>query len=648
MNGKTRPIAHAAARTWHLPCMRVGIVILALAACLHARAEVTLVQDGRSRAVIVVPAGVDREVGQAGRELQAYIEKCTGARIDIVAENRLEQRGGSAPSLIYLGSCEKTGEVIDLNGLEPEELVIRTSGSNLFIVGRDGGTLYGVYHWLREYLGVDWIMPGELGEVTPARSTLSVADIDYRYQPAVLKRKLRSRPWNDKTEGGIQNIYRRLGRSGAEEALLRSQAFYAPAETGRWFSRWGEGERIEVQFGHSFNDYWEKYGEAHPEFFALQPNGSRKQNPTRERLCVSEPGLWDFVAERKIEEFMHNPGKQMASICPNDGGPNLFCICERCLSWDPQHAPKIRHRAVIDPKTGKGYVDRPSLSDRYFRFYNEVAERVAGVFPDKRLGVYAYSVYQTVPVSVGKLHPNLAVQLVSLNRQLITDWSRLSSRGQLFLRPNIWHNHMALSQNNARWLAESVSYGIARGVIGFDCDGNAWNWGTEGLDYYVLVRAMWDPSADPDRLIEDFCQAAYGAGAPAMRKYWDRLEGISTRVREEGKFTLYRENIGEYGDYYLPAVIAELQAYIDAAKSAVRDSVSKEYRRIEVVEDGLRYTDLVSRLFRMASRAEASDPHFQAAHRELLEYLEARMTSYSMNPGKTYHYISRALTYARR
>ena len=65
-----------------------------------------------------------------------------------------------------------------------------------------------------------------------------------------------------------------------------------------------------------------------------------------------------------------------------------------------------------------------------------------------------------------------------------------------------------------------------------------------------------------------------------MRKYHDKLEVISDRIRKEGKFRMYRENLGAYASYYAPDVLAELQAYLDQAKNAVSDKKSPVYQRI--------------------------------------------------------------------
>jgi hypothetical protein len=624
-----------------------GIIIFSLTTCTDGEREVILVKNGKSTSLIVLPEDPSQEVREAGQEFQQYIEKCTGADLNIVREDQLGDK--SLPdNIIYLGNCQKTGEVIDIENIKSEELVIRTSGSNLFITGRDGGTLYGVYYWLREYLGVRWIMPGELGEVTPHSSTVSVNNIDYRYQPVVGSRHLRNIKWSERVGIGIQRICEETGIENIEDSVKKVKEFYRSAPEAP-FTRWGGGERIQMKHAHAFDDYWEKYGQEHPEFFALQPDGSREQDPKRARLCVSNPELWEFVAQRKIEEFRENPEQNMASISPNDGGPNYFCMCERCRSWDPQNAPKVSNSRIVNPETGEPYDEYPSLSDRYFKFYNKVAERVAEVYPDKKLGVYAYSVYKTVPVSIDKLHSMLNVELITLEKDLIGEWSKITGKGQLGIRPNTIAPmyKMGFASNTARWHAERIRYAVEKGALGFDFDASVWNWGTDGLEYYVLVHMMWKPSADVDQLIDDYCRAAYDSGADAMRKYFDRLETVTTSLREEGRYKGLTPTLLVLPEYYTEEVLSELQGYIDEAKSSVGDNSSKQYKRIRVVETGLKYTQLANRVIRILGTTEnySDDPRYQNAEKDFYRFLSSNLSQHSFNTGYVTYYFFRVLDY---
>lgn len=65
--------------------------------------------------------------------------------------------------------------------------------------------------------------------------------------------------------------------------------------------------------------------------------------------------------------------------------------------------------------------------------------------------------------------------------------------------------------------------------------GNGGNWGTQGLNYYVLAKLLWDPHRDVDPIIDDYCRAAYGPGAEAMKEYYRRAEDLANRIAATGK-----------------------------------------------------------------------------------------------------------------
>ena len=50
------------------------------------------------------------------------------------------------------------------------------------------------------------------------------------------------------------------------------------------------------------------------------------------------------------------------------------------------------------------------------------------------------------------------------------------------------------------------------------------NWGPHGRGYYVANRLMWNPDVDVDALLADFYEKAFGPGAAAMRRYYERLD----------------------------------------------------------------------------------------------------------------------------
>jgi len=139
-------------------------------------------------------------------------------------------------------------------------------------------------------------MPGPLGEVVPKQPTLRIDSVDIRQEPVLWQRKVRE----VRTVGHREQIHKLLEDWGVP--LAAWEAKFGPEITQPWCVRKRLGARVNLQFGHSYDGWWDKYHEQYLDIFALQPSGTRINTNTRERLCKSNPVLWELVAKEKITE----------------------------------------------------------------------------------------------------------------------------------------------------------------------------------------------------------------------------------------------------------------------------------------------------------------------------------------------------------
>src|SRR5262249_4592631 len=265
---------------------------------------------------------------------------------------------------------------------------------------------------------------------------------------------------------------------------------------------------------------WDEHGKTHPEWFALQPDGTRDQSKAKERwrLCVSNPGLVDHVAN-DILTRLNGHAQNAISLCPNDGGYSSFCMCDACKKLDAPDAPKIK--LLMFNKVGEGArteLDYVSLTDRYVHYWNAVAERVTKVVPDQLFLVEAYSYYSDPPVRE-KLHPNLVVRYVPKTGEGWEGW-RTAGAKRRYWRPNNLHRgHRAGAPSpNARETATTLNYLGANGILATDMDSIHNHWATHGLHYYVAARLSWDPAQKFDAVLDDYCQTGFGAAAEPVKK----------------------------------------------------------------------------------------------------------------------------------
>lgn len=648
-------------RPWLSGIVLVALAGVALAGEPQTPPAVRLVADGRPLAAIVVPdaaaqaarRGVTRwnnptsATALAALELAEYIEKATGARLPIVGES---EPPSALPARIHLGDVRANTVHFAAQPPAPEEFILQTAPGTLHICGGDTapgdvaclGTLYGVYALLEEQLGVRWLFPGEHGEVVPRHATFELPPLNRREQPRIAKRRIRNVAVS--REDTYAPVLQEWGVPPEDWKRV-----HGPAATGAWFRRQRLGQRIEIDGGHSYAGWWEKYGTSHPEIFSQQPDGSRRQTPPREQFCVSNPVLWDLVAQHRIAEFKADPARRTLSIAPNDGGQNAFCLCDRCRAWDPPHAPKVaNHSMLVDPATRKPYPEYPSLSDRYFRYFNEVARRVRVATPERFLVCYAYSAYRTPPVEVDRLEPNLIVGYVGLDEDDIAAWSRLAT--QLYIRPNDLGPaiDLGLPRNLAPWLAHAVKFAVDRRAIGFDFDNCHGNWGGHGLDYYVLARALWNPDLDVSATIADYCRAAYGPAAEIMRRYFDRLEHISDAFRADKTLTSRGTQAWRLLDHYTPDALDELDRLLDSARAACGSGDSAPRARVELTAAALQHSRLVTALLATVRRGDKSSPVYRQQLDQVVRHLREQLLTPAMASLHCHRYLRIALAYAAR
>ena len=629
-------------------------ILLFCAAVTVVRADITLVRDGTPQVIIIVPEGLYKQVQRpaeqltgdggvvplAAVELADYLGKICGTRPQIATET---QNGLPEGPRIFVGHCKASADLAP----KPEEIVIETRNGHLHVCGGDSGpggilckgTLFAVYDLLERELGVRWLFPGEYGEVVPKRSEITLPDITRREQPRIAKRKVR-----DVAVSREETFAPVLERWGVSlDAWKEAQG---PAVNGPWYRRMRLGHRIEINGGHAYAGWWEKHGQTHPEWFAQQPDGTRNQTPERERLCKSNSALWDEIARVKVAEFKADPALLTASIAPNDGGKNKFCMCEACRALDPADAPKLLGDSqLIDPTTKQIFPEYPSLSDRVFTFFNEIAARVYREVPDRDLVAYAYSVYRSVPVRLKQLQPNLIIGYVGLNQEEIEAWSKLAPK--LFIRPNDLGPaiDLGMPRNNAAWFAEAVKFSVEHKAIGFDFDNGHGNWSAHGLEYYVLCKALWNPDLDVDATIADYCGAAYGPAAEMMRKYHDTLREISDQVRADPQLTARSPHGARLCRYYSEDALNTLESLVKSAQRLQGDDPGVR-ARIQMAAESVKYARLVTSLLEVAH--EKDSPRFTERRDAVEAFLQTKVLTPELAPLHSHRYLRMALSYAER
>ncbi|MBT4817152.1 MAG: DUF4838 domain-containing protein [Lentisphaerae bacterium] len=634
----------------------------------------TLIENGHIVCAVVTGADASRAAVKAVEELSRGLSRITGEISPLVREEdllleddgetavRIRGRAEPSKSAVIVGDSNigrKLG--LDSASLPLEGYRLVTRGRLLFIIGRDStpeglalhGTLHGAMAFLERHVGFRWLWPGDLGEVVPSLSSLTIDPVDEGDWPALRQRKLRCSgaagvPYHQPDVFAVEGDEALTSKDGEKptfqvhDRLLKGlrRLGISPdthivniRRTYPWFIRQRLGSSLGLHYTHAYGGWWNENGEEHPEWFALQMNGRRTQEPSRERLCPSNAQLAAAVARTKMLQFEENPLLSAASISPNDGSSaNNFCMCENCRRLDPPGAEKTR--LMFTRGRTRIYVDYPALTDRYVTFYSRVAACLDDSLPpDRWLGCYAYSAYRAPPL-YASVHPRLLVGFVGLgyfnDPKLQLDrerWDSWAAKARnLFLRPNLLHSGEGFPAAFPRKLSRDIKHCFETGMVAADFDSVMHHWATHGLNYYVLAKLLWDPSVDPDAVARDYCEKGFGPAADLVQRYFDDIESLTDEIaagcgrQQERELRAEEAGVGqklEFWQCYTDERLAGLRRLLEQART-VAEGNGVVLERLDFLALGLRYAELQSQV-RQLARGELDDARREAGRQAMDE-----------------------------
>lgn len=528
-------------------------IVLAAAPCT---AQVTLVEDGQPRATVVIAADAAEKVHHAAAELQEYVDKLSGARLPLATD-----ADEVAGALVLVGPSALT-EAMDLeipsgvtNERREEGFIIECRPDRLVLAGNsDGpyhGTEYAVYALL-ERLGVRWFMPGEHGEIVPRRESITVPALSVREEPDFLMRDwwLHARPelaelereWKLRNRMNPERMFAMPTDSSARRILPAAQYF-----------------------------------EEHPQYFALNADGSR--NPHLPNL--THPRAEEIAAETITQYFRDHPEANSYGFAPDDGLPRDYSPETMALNLG---FPTLLGRAGVPAEV--------STTEEWLRFVNAVTGRVREQFPDVYIATNGYANRNTPPEGV-ELDDHLVIMFAAIwscTLHAYDDphcWQKLR-QGQMLRRwcelsDNVWlygYNYQMLVSGltplpEFTKLRRDFPLMHRWGMIGF-VDETRNVWAECGVaSRYLRARLEWDAEADVDAILDDFFAKWYGRAAAPMRAYYTALdEAIAASP-------LHLHEDRQLAELYTPALMATLRNHLADAEARALDERSALHVRAE-------------------------------------------------------------------
>lgn len=497
------------------------LTIVSPSADVADAAELSLSRDGTSDYVIVLPDAPTVVERTAADELQTHFAQMTGATLPI----RTEAEAGLADRRIVLGNgalTRRLAPAFDPNRAAPDTIVIKTAGRDLVLAGHPRrGTLYAVYTFLEDTLGVRWWTQTETH--IPRRPTVSVPPLDIVYAPPVQDRATRYLELSDGcfTDHSLVTASEQqaMGVFSARLRLNGHDHYSIPDGYG--------GPNGLIGWVHTFYQINgllppSKYFADHPEWYSLVA-GRRKQQYSQ--LCLTNDQMLAEMVRVVDQRIRANPGATMISISQNDWKGN--CECDRCAALD-------RHEGT------------PAGS--LIHFINKVAEQVERTHPGILIETLAYQYTRKPPKDVRPRH-NVVIRLCSIEcsfsepladsrdsaniafRRDLEGWRGLASRLYVWDYVTNFSDYLA-PHPNFHVLAPNLRYFVDCGAIGIFEQGDS---GCRVGDFvrlraWYLAHLLWNPRADEGRLIDEFMQGYYGAAAPYLIQYIQRMSAAGQRA----------------------------------------------------------------------------------------------------------------------
>jgi hypothetical protein len=488
----------------------------ALCTAGSAGVELTIAERGQSAYRIMVAADAILSERYAAEELQRYIERTSGVRLPIVTD-----KDARTPHDIVLGDNAALGrarDAIDFAKLGSDGFVLRTDGTRLLIVGgKPRGTLYGVYGFLEEKLGVRWFTPEV--ESVPKVNRLVLPAMDETHVPLLEYREVF---WTEMMRDADFAARHRL--NGNHYPLTEKHG-------GRFV--------VYFPFVHSFDMLVppELYS-THPEYFPFidgkRTSGLIKEGQTSGYVqrCLSNPDVLRIATDRVRQWIREHPEATVISVSQND--TDNHCECEPCKSLDDAEGS-------------------PAAS--LIRFVNAIAEAIERNHPNVRIDTLAYQYSRKAPKTL-RPRRNVIVRLCSIeccfahpldqcpapeNQQFAQDiraWQQVAPLLYVWdYTTNFAHYQQPFPNFDA--LQANVQYFVRHGVKGLFEQGNS-SGGKHGhaaggngelgpLRAYILAKLLWNPDTDVKRHTDEFLRGYYGNAADPIREH---IELIHRSVRE--------------------------------------------------------------------------------------------------------------------
>ena len=540
----------------------------------------TVVAPDQTPATIVIPVKAGRPLSFAAKELQEYIIQITDVRLDI------KHDGASVRGPRILLSCADAPNRqvrtllpnLDLPAANSDEFLLRIIGGALVIAGGgERAVLYGVYDFL-EQVGCRWFGPGE--EHVPRKDTIAITELNISEKPFFDFRAL------ELHNGSPAEIIDWMAKVKLNTVW---PGFYIPNDDMTVSEADMQRCSIPQMIERGFTIIWgghvipfllppDKYGEEHPEYFALingkrldpdilsstdDPEKLRVFAAVRHQPCTSNAEAVCVLTENTIKFLKNHEWVDIFRLSANDAVK--WCECESCVALEP--APDKKAAFYDTP-------DRSATYARLTKILNEGSlpgmapafDGIQDVLPDRQI---LYSHYYNMEAIPTDIEGNVMEEVLADPTGVISVWIHYGQENRhAFADPGCpkskriesiakmwkpyyknalgrtyyfsWNFIQGLPVSMFRKIPDDFRFFKSLGAMGsIDCTTLkplTMHWRNNQMNFDIYARAMWDANLDVDSVIGDYIQHYYGPASAPMARAWKLIEESWTKYLLHPKF----------------------------------------------------------------------------------------------------------------
>ncbi len=486
---------------------------------------------------VVYPENATDAGKYAADEFVSYIHASTGIHLKCATDNDSE-----AKYKIHIGKTSSLPKKIvqKLTRMGEEGYYILCLDGNLYITGNgERGTLYGVYSFLEEYVGVRYYTP-DCERILKADKIDIPGDLDTHFVPTF---DFRDCFW-----------YEALDAEFSAKQKINSCI-------SRDLKNFGGGALYDVNTVHTISSLSKTSGTV---------------------PCLSDDNVYNTVLESVKKWLADNPKETVISISLGEENYKS-CDCQKCVDTNKKESTSLGSYIVFINKIANG------IKEEHPNVY--VDTLISADDPKApKLSVPADNVI--IRLSSAEACFSHAVNECAANTidEYITAWGKIcknlyvwdyTTNFMFYLCPfpnlyTIYDNIRFYAENNVKGLFEQGNYNCASGEFG-------------ELRTYLLSKLMWDPEMTEEEYrayMCDFLEGYYGDGWKYILEYIDKTSAEASNSHML-VYTGVKTIMGnKKSDSELAAFAIELsnlwkKAYNSATETVCRRHVEKSKTQID-------------------------------------------------------------------